>query len=70
MRRVRTMPREESLRYRVGRECHRVPFVITHNPANPPLRRWLREQQVALHRNQTMRKALPEVPVSLLLVLL
>ena len=63
MRRVSRIPREELLRYRTGKECHRVPFVITHNPAKPPLRKWLREQQVALHRSPVMRRVLPEVPV-------
>ena len=37
--------------------------MITHNPANPPLRTWLREKQLPLHRSNKMKKALPDLPV-------
>ena len=63
MEKVQTIPRCETLNYRTKKENTRVPFVITHNPANPPLRKWLNEQHKSLHRSKTMQLALPDVPV-------
>ena len=61
--RVKAMPRASTLQYKKKEKSTRVPFIITHNPANPPLRQWLHEQQDILHRSERMKGAVPEVPV-------
>ncbi|KAL8576305.1 hypothetical protein ACOMHN_006228 [Nucella lapillus] len=38
-------------------------IVITNNPANPPLRHWLKEQHKVLHSSTKMQKAVPHLPV-------
>jgi hypothetical protein len=58
------IPRSESLQYRAKKKDSRVPFVITYNPGNPPLRTWLREQhEVMVRDSDRMRQAVPEPPV-------
>ena len=60
--RAKATPRAETLIYNPKRQTQ-VPFVITHNPANPPQRSWLKEKHSALHRSNKMKKALPDTPV-------
>ena len=63
-RKAENIPRSESLQYRAKKKDNRVPFVITHNPANPPLRAWLREQHnVMIRDSDKMRQAVPSPPV-------
>lgn len=59
-----SIPRSESLEYKSKKKNSRVPFVVTHNPANPPLRTWLRElHEVMARDSDRMRGAVPEPPV-------
>lgn len=59
-----SIPRSESLQYKTKKRNSRVPFVVTHNPANPPLRTWLRElHEVMVRDSDKMRGAVPEPPV-------
>ena len=60
---VKYIPRHETLEYKSKTTTDRTPFVITHHPANPPLRRWLRELQPALHQSPRLCQAVPELPV-------
>ena len=62
-RKVHNIPRSQTLHYKQKDKHSRVPFIITHNPANPPLRKWLMEKQQSLHRSERMKKAMPHVPV-------
>ena len=41
----------------------RVPFVIRHNPSNPPLSRWLKQFLPVLHSSARMRKVVTEPPI-------
>ena len=42
----------------------RVPIVVTHNPKNPPIGKWLRDlQQNLVESNARMREVLPEPPI-------
>ena len=61
--RARSQNRTAALKYKTKSKNDRVPFVITHNPMNPPLRNILRDQQDALHRSDTMKAAMPHVPL-------
>ncbi|KAL8581298.1 hypothetical protein ACOMHN_028324 [Nucella lapillus] len=58
------VPRQQTLTYkrREKRES-RVPIVVTHNPANPPLRTWFQELHPLLHTSQRMSKAMPAPPI-------
>ena len=38
-------------------------LVITINPGNPPFKKWLEELLPILHRDPTMRKIIPDIPV-------
>jgi hypothetical protein len=62
--RVSSLSRSQCLQYSTKAKQERVPFVVTHNPANPPLRDWLAE----LHSNmqstsERMKRAVPLPPV-------
>ena len=61
--RARRQQRTEALKYRPKTASTRVPFVITHNPRNPPLRHILRDEHPTIHKSSTMRLAMPEVPI-------
>ncbi|KAL8596881.1 hypothetical protein ACOMHN_065831 [Nucella lapillus] len=61
--RVITLPRTHALQYKPRTTTDRVPFIITHNPSNPPLRAWLREHQRLLHTSSKLQSAVPDVPV-------
>ena len=36
---------------------------ITLNPGNPPFRKWLKELTPILHRDPSLRKLIPDIPV-------
>ena len=36
---------------------------VTLNPVNPPFRKWLKELTPILHRDPSLRKLIPEIPV-------
>ena len=56
--------REETLRYvNKAVTSERVPYVITHNPRNPPLSHWLRDYLPVLHTSSRLRKAVPNAPI-------
>ena len=61
--RASSKTRAAALEYTPKVRNSRVPFVITHNPRNPPLRNFLNNQQPILHQNPTLQAAIPEVPV-------
>ena len=63
MERASLRPRAETLRYTKKSKNDRVPFVITHNPRNPPLRKILSEQHPILLGDETMSVAVPNIPV-------
>ena len=61
--RVSSLPRASTLEYKEKVESNRVPFVITHNPRNPPLRQILKDKHPTLHLSEKMRLAMPLPPV-------
>ena len=61
---VRGMVRDELLAYKPKATCDRPPFVITHNPCNPPLNDWFRELQTSVVApSDRMSKVLPQPPI-------
>jgi hypothetical protein len=60
---VTALPRHETLQYKDQHHTERVPVVITHNPANPPLSHWLKANLTTLHCSARMRKAVPHPPI-------
>ena len=36
---------------------------VTHNPGDPPFRKWLKELLPVLHRDPSLRKLIPDIPV-------
>ena len=63
MNRVKMTPRLEALKYTPKHTDDRTPFIITHNPRNPPLHQWLREGQHTLQSSSRMQRAMPLMPV-------
>lgn len=58
------IPRHQTLAYKQReKKQSRVPIVVTHNPANPPLRTWFRELHPLLQVSQRMSKASPSPPI-------
>jgi hypothetical protein len=56
--------RASTLEYKQSKQkTNRVPFVITHNPANPPLSMWLKQFLPVMHTSARMRKAVPQPPI-------
>ena len=56
--------RSQCLEYRKKDNSTRVPFIVTHNPQNPPLRQWLTELHETMVRDSDrMKRAVPERPV-------
>eukprot|EP00745_Piridium_sociabile_P013804 TRINITY_DN2026_c0_g1_i5.p1 TRINITY_DN2026_c0_g1~~TRINITY_DN2026_c0_g1_i5.p1 ORF type:complete len:690 (-),score=105.99 TRINITY_DN2026_c0_g1_i5:520-2589(-) len=55
--------RESALTYKHKAKQTRVPFIITHNPRNPPLKTWHNTQFEILQANERLKKAIPEVPI-------
>ena len=57
-------PRMQALTYKQTKASTRTPFIITHHPSNPPLKKWLSDTQAnVLHVSKRMKKAMPEVPI-------
>ena len=63
VKRASLQPRADTLIYTNKDKGDRVPFVITHIPRNPPLRKILLEQHKILLDDERMRKAVPNIPV-------
>ena len=62
--RVRSIPRSDTLEYKAKTPSTRPPFVVTHNPSNPPLRTWFAELQSSIiEPSKRMAKVLPVPPV-------
>ena len=58
------IPRLQALTYNKSNVLSRTPFIITHHPANPPLKKWLADNHKnILHVSERMKKAVPEVPI-------
>ena len=55
--------RPETLQYTKRNKHDRVPFVITHNPRNPPLRQILKDKHNILLKDSKMKAVIPNVPV-------
>ncbi|KAL8561484.1 hypothetical protein ACOMHN_011166 [Nucella lapillus] len=58
--------RQETLKYRSKdtATASRPPLVVTHNPANPPLRTWTKElHEVMVQSSSEMQKAVPDPPL-------
>ena len=60
---VHKISRSQSLQYQQKTQTQRVPFVVTHNPHNPPLKKWFRDFLPYLHSNPRLQKAIPEPPI-------
>lgn len=62
--RASAIGRREALTYKAKPRTKRVPFVVTHNPLNPPLGQWLHEmQETVIKDSEHMKKVLPEPPI-------
>ena len=62
--RASSKSRQETLSYRERRVNSRVPFILTHNPRNPPLGRWLHDlQRTLIAESPRMKHVLPEAPI-------
>ena len=61
--RANLIPRSVALTYSKRINKDRVPFIITHNPRNPPLRQILSQQHTDMIRDGRMNAAVPHVPV-------
>ena len=62
--RVANTPRSQALIYNPTKKTtERVPFVITHNPSNPPLSRWLKDFMPIMHTSARMTKAVTQPPI-------
>jgi hypothetical protein len=60
---VNKIPRSQTLTYRQKNETQRVPFVVTHNPQNPPLKKWFTDFLQYLHSSPRLQKAIPDPPI-------
>ena len=61
---AQSLSRSECLQYKTQSQNKRVPFVVTHNPSNPPLRGWLGELHNTMQStSERMRLAVPLPPV-------
>ena len=62
--RVRSMARSDTLSYKPKTANTRSPFIVTHNPSNPPLQKWFAELQSSIiEPSKRMAQILPEPPV-------
>lgn len=61
---VTEIPRVNALQYKKrDNKSKRVPYVITHNPSNPPLASWLKCGLNVLHSSRRMEKVSPSPPI-------
>ena len=60
---VAAIPRSNTLTYKEKQPSDRVPVIITHNPANPPMSQWLKDYLPVLHSSVRMQKAVPKPPI-------
>ena len=61
---VSSITHTNSLQYQSKtKTMDRTPFVITHNPGNPPLAELLKKYMPVLHSSSRMRKAVPLLPI-------
>ena len=60
---ARTTSRLEALAIRKGKKHNRVPFVLNHNPLNPPIYEWLRSAHDHISLSEKMTKVMPEPPI-------
>jgi hypothetical protein len=59
-----TISRTEALRYKTKQTTDRVPIVVGHNPANPPLRQWFSElHSKTISTSSRAQKAIPHPPL-------
>ena len=60
---ARSIDRKDALIYKPKQQQNRVPFIVTHNPLNPPLRTWHNTHFDLLKANQRLKKAIPDLPI-------
>ncbi|KAL8622923.1 hypothetical protein ACOMHN_027044 [Nucella lapillus] len=61
---VTSIPRQETLCYKkMEPSAQRTLYVITHNPRNPPLARWLKSNMNVLHSSRCMKQDAPSSPI-------
>ena len=61
---AREIARKDALSYNNQKKTDRVPFVITHNPLNPPISKWFHELQTNLiSTDNHMRNVMPQPPL-------
>ena len=61
---VRGLARSDTLSYKAKRTNTRPPFVLTHNPRNPPLRQWFADLQTSVvPYSDRLQRVLPLPPV-------
>ena len=61
---VRDLSRSDTLKGRPNIPNSRPPFVITHNPSNPPLRQWFTDlQSYIVEPSNRMARVLPRPPI-------
>ena len=64
VRKVGAIPRDQTLQYKDRHSKQdRTPYVITHNPSNPPLSKMIKGQMDTLHSSRRMKKASPLPPI-------
>ena len=61
--RIKKIPRSHTLQYKPKNKNKRVPFIVTHNPRNPPLKQWFHKYLTELHTSTRLRLAIPETPI-------
>ena len=60
---VKSTPRSQTLEYKQKTHTERTPFIVTHNPHNPPLRHWFQQYLHILHTSSRLQKAIPSPPL-------
>ena len=60
---AKSVDRKDALTYRQKPQQNRVPFIVTHNPLNPPLRTWHNTNFDLLKANQRLKHANPDIPI-------
>ena len=60
---VKSLPREDIMKYKTTKKIDSAVMVVTNNPCNPPLRQWVREGIPSLHSSLRMKEVLPTPPL-------
>ena len=62
--RAKDITRTDALNYKKNKALIRTPVIVTHNPANPPIRKWIRElhNDILMHSDR-MAQVSPLPPI-------